>query len=179
MPIISPARSSGSAPQNESARYLLDIENLGYELVPHPLDLNHLVLVVTGAHPRAESCDRPLAYRLREAILEWRDRNATEEPPFDVLVISDVWRLNNEELHATPTISVGGPGVNALSANLADKIPSAFVIENSLIVQIDLDFQDFRVACWGVDHGSTIAAVDVFIDRYLDIWLSEVVQRMD
>jgi len=48
-----------------------------------------------------------------------------------VLVCSDVWYLNNDPLRSRPTISIGGPGVNALSAYLADKLPSAFAIEMS------------------------------------------------
>lgn len=137
------------------------------------------MLIVTGAHVRAESGDRPLAYHLREAMLDWRDRNYPDEPLFDVLVVSDVWYLNNEELQSLPVVSIGGPGVNALSANLADKIPSAFVIENVLIVQVDLDFHDRRAVCWGMSHASTVQAVEAFVERYLDGFLSDVAQRLE
>jgi len=155
------------------------IDNESYELASSPIELDRLVLIVTGAHLRAESGDRPLAYRLRESMLDWRDRNTDDDPPFDVLVVSDVWYLNNEELQSLPVISIGGPGVNALSANLGDQIPSAFVIENDLIVQVDLDFHDFRAVCWGMDHEATIRAVDAFTERYLESYLTEVVQKLD
>lgn len=155
------------------------IDDQSYELASSPIELDRLVLIVTGAHLRAESGDRPLAYRLRESMLDWRDRNTDDDPPFDVLVVSDVWYLNNEELQSLPVISIGGPGVNALSANLGDQIPSAFVIENDLIVQVDLDFHDFRVVCWGMDHEATIRAVDAFNERYLENYLTEVVQKLD
>ncbi len=157
----------------------MPIDNESYELASSPIELDRLVLIVTGAHLRAESGDRPLAYRLRESMLDWRDRNTDDDPPFDVLVVSDVWYLNNEELQSLPVISIGGPGVNALSANLGDQIPSAFVIENDLIVQVDLDFHDFRAVCWGMDHEATIRAVDAFTERYLESYLTEVVQKLD
>lgn len=143
------------------------------------MDLDRLVLIVTGAHLRSESGDRPIAYRLREAMLDWRDRNNPGEPIFDVLVCSDVWYLNNEELHLLPTISVGGPGVNALTANLGDKIPAAFVIENDLIVQVDLDFAELRAVIWGMDHAATIRAADAFVEKYLETWLTEVAERIE
>ncbi len=143
------------------------------------MDLDRLVLIVTGAHLRAESGDRPIAYRLREAMLDWRDRSNPAEPAFDVLVCSDVWYLNNEELHPLPAVSVGGPGVNALTANLGDKIPAAFVIENDLIVQVDLDFADLRAVIWGMDHAATIRAADAFVEKYLEPWLAEVAERIE
>lgn len=129
---------------------------------------------MVGAHLRAESGDRPLAYQLRDVMLGWCENNCKDDPPIDVLVCSDVWCLNNEELLGLPTVSIGGPGVNALTANLADKTPSAFVIENELIVQLDLDFYDLRAAVWGMSHSSTIRAVEAFIEKYLDLYLTEV-----
>lgn len=112
-------------------------------------------------------------------MLDWRDRNDGDEAAFDVLVVSDVWYLNNEELQALPVVSIGGPGVNALTANLGDQIPSAFVIENDLIVQVDLDFHDLRAVCWGMDHAATARSVDAFVDRYLESYLDEVTRRIE
>ncbi len=129
---------------------------------------------MVGAHLRAESGDRPLAYRLRDVMLSWCENHSDHEAPFDVLVCSDVWCMNNDDLLRLPTVSIGGPGVNALTANLADKTPSAFVIENELIVQVDLDFYDLRAAVWGMSHSSTIRAVEAFIEKYLDLYLTEV-----
>ena len=134
---------------------------------------------MTGAHLRAESGDRPLAYHLRETMLDWRDDNCPDGPLFDVLVISDVWYLNNEELQNLPVVSVGGPGVNALTANLADKVPTAFVIEDTLMVQVDLDFHDRRVACWGMNHAQGARAIQAFVERYLDGFLSDVAKRIE
>lgn len=171
-------RSNSSARAHRiDRRYCSDIDEVSCELASHPIDLDRLVLIVVGAHLRAESGDRPLAYRLRQAILEWRA--GADEARFDVLVCTDVWYVNNEELQLGPVVSVGGPGVNALSANLADKVPSAFVIDDELMVQVDLDFSDLRVVVWGMDHPSTIHAVEAFIERYLDAYLAQVVLTME
>jgi|GEM_PF-930995 len=83
--------------------------------VPGPNDIQQ-VLIVVGAHLRAEIADRPLAYQLADAIRLWRsDHAAWLNINLEPVVLTDLWYLNNEELQAKPTISLGGPGVNALS----------------------------------------------------------------
>jgi len=156
-------------------------------VAPSGVDLDRVTLIVAGADLRAEIADRPLAYRLQRAMLDWRDiyDPNSDEPgtpgarPFDVLVCSDVWYLGNPEMTQRPTISVGGPAVNALTAHLADKTPSAFVIDDELIVQLDLDFRDLRGCCWGKDRASTETAVGAFIDRYLDQYMQATADRID
>lgn len=138
---------------------------------PSPIDTGRAVLIVTGSHLRAEQCDRPLAYRLRERMLAWLD-SSEETGGCDIIVCSDLWYLNNDDLRDRPTISIGGPGVNALAAYLADKLPSAFTIEDVLTVQMDLDFVDLVASCWGINNASTVAAVDAFAERYLDEFLA-------
>lgn len=134
------------------------------------IQTDRLILIVTGAHLSAEAADRPAAYGLRRRMLEWLAARGEPEDPGRprVIVCSDVWYLNNDALRARPTVSIGGPAVNALSAYLGDKLPSAFTIENVLIVQADLDFDDVVACCWGKDAASTAAAVEAFVERYLD-----------
>lgn len=129
------------------------------------MDLSRLILVVTGAHLHAEASDRPIAYALQRAIAERLGRKGR------ALVCSDIWYLNTEALRACPTISIGGPAINALSAYLGDKLPSAFVIEGRVLVQADPDFPEPVACCWGPDPPSTAAAVDAFRERYLDRFL--------
>lgn len=140
------------------------------------MDINtdRLILIVTGAHLKAEASDRPLAYHLRKVMSDWLTRKGLPENPEcpRVLVCSDVWYLNNEPLRSRPTVSIGGPGVNALSAYLGDKLPSAFSIENVLLVQADLEFIDVVATCWGVDDSSTAAAVEAFANKYLDAFMT-------
>jgi hypothetical protein len=134
------------------------------------------VLIATGAHLRSEVGDRPLAYMLREEILERLEDRFPDGSPLDIVVCSDLWRLNDESLSQVPTISIGGPGVNALTASLGNKLASVFVIEDRLIVQADLDFDDLMVCCWGMNHELTIAAVQAFLDKYLDLYLDAVLR---
>lgn len=129
-----------------------------------------MLLVVTGACPRAERMDRPLAARIKaEVELRLRDRLA-EEP--DVLVLSDVWYLNAKELHQIPTISVGGPGVNHLSAYWQRRLPYVLLVENVFQIQMDVKGTDHRCCIWGMDHETTVEAVETFLSRgHLDRFL--------
>lgn len=142
------------------------------------IDPDRLILIVVGAHLTAEAEDRPLAYRLRERLMEWLAANAEGDHPVvehaaRVLVCTDLWYLNNDALRTRPTISVGSPSVNALSAFLGDKLPSAFAIEDVLLVQFDLDLEDLIACCWGVNQSATLAAVDAFAERYLEDFMRE------
>jgi len=152
-------------------------------LGPDTIDTSQLLLIVVGAHLRAEVADRPLAYRLRERILRWLDERRPAAPSEDwsdpeVVVCSDIWYLNNDDLRSQPTISIGGPGVNALGAYLSDRLETAFVIENVLAVQVDLDFVDPVASCWGVTNAATVNAIDAFCERYLDGFLEHAVRRI-
>jgi hypothetical protein len=140
---------------------------------------DRLILIVTGAHLRAEASDRPIAYSLRQRLIDWLGRRGKPDDPASprVLVCSDVWYLNNDPLRSRPTISIGGPGVNALSAYLADKLPSAFAVEDIMLVQADLDFHDVIACCWGRDGPTTAAAVNAFTDRYMDAFMEAAIKE--
>lgn len=96
-----------------------------------------------------------------------------------MLICSDVWRLNDNSLASCPSISIGGPGVNAFAAYLADKLDSAFVVDDILMVQLDLEYDDLVASCWGMDHESTIAAVEAFVEKYLEQFIEHVTSRID
>src|SRR5688572_24511798 len=87
---------------------------------------DQLLLIVVGAHLRAELHDRPLTDRLLQAI---RARGPARLRP---VVCTDVWYLNAPELHARPVIAVGDPSVNAATAYLSNRLPTALLIEDSL-----------------------------------------------
>ena len=137
------------------------------------IDVDALLLIVVGAHPKAEVGDRPTAYRLRQRMSAWLEQRfpTPESSPLQPLVCTDVWYLNDQSLRDRPAVSIGGPGVNALSAYLADKLPSAFVIDDVLMVQMDVEVGELLACCWGMSPEDTSAAVDVFIDRYLDAYM--------
>ena len=86
--------------------------------------------------------------------------------------------MNNEELQNRPVIAVGGPGVNLLAANLVEELPTAVAIENVLVVQMDLELKDLRCSVWGMDHLSTVRAVETFLVKgYLEMFVKGVVEK--
>jgi len=122
------------------------------------------VLIVTGAHLAAEVFDRPIAYRLRERVLKALGAGAA---PDRVVVCSDLWYLNNDQLRSLATVSIGGPTVNALTAYLGGRLPSAYTIEGVLMVQGDWTGETPLACCWGIDASATAAAVEAFEKKYL------------
>ncbi len=130
-------------------------------------------LVVVGSSLEAETYDRPVAAALASTIdRELGRRDAGEG--FRAAVCTDLWYLNQEALRTRPTISVGRPERNALSAYLGDKTPSAYVVDDVLIVQADPEMSEPVVCCWGVDAAATAWAVDAFVERYLDAFMDRL-----
>ncbi len=112
--------------------------------------------------------DRPLAYRVKLAV----DEQIKDLESWQAVVISDIWYLNNEPLSHQPTISIGGPGVNALSAYLYERLPNALAVDNVLVIQMDPALNDKRCAVWGMNHEMTVEAVDTFLEKgYLSRFL--------
>ena len=142
--------------------------------------VSNLLLIVVGAHLRAEVADRPLAYRLCDRIETWLEEHA---PDMNVrlapVVCSDIWYVNQQPLQKRPTVSLGGPGVNALSAYYANKLSSALVHDNQMVIQLDPEYVDLRVCVWGMDHEQTVHALDVFDAKYLDGYLRAAVTQVE
>ncbi len=122
--------------------------------------------IVVGAHLLAEANHRALADDLRLACEERLDGALVP------IVCTDLWYLNNDDLRRQPTICIGAPGLNALTAFLADKLPTAFAIDDRLAIQYDPEFADHACAVWGVDTPATAEAVALFIDKHLDTALA-------
>lgn len=134
---------------------------------PDPTDAACALPIVVGGHIVAEVEDRPIAIALREAL-------AARLPhafPLTPVVVSDLWYLNTDPLRSQPTISIGRPEVNALSAFLADKLPSVLAVDDRLVVQLDPEFVDPAASCWGVDAAATAEAVHVFLERWSGAFL--------
>jgi hypothetical protein len=134
------------------------------------------LLIVTGSTVCAEQTDRPLAYRLKssaEQLLKHLGFECT------IVVLSDLWYLNSETLRRLPTISLGGPSVNAVSAYLYKRIHNSLVIDDTLLIQMDPHFQDLRASVWGSDYTGTSDALDIFIRKgYLENFLSAVAAQL-
>jgi hypothetical protein len=135
-------------------------------------DPDNLILIVTGSTLRAEDKDRPLANAL---AVEIRKRLPSDSA-WQCLVIGDLHYINNEDLHECPLICLGGPGVNHLSAILFRELPPALAVDRVLLIQMDVEMKDLRTCLWGMDHDTTIEAIQTFIEKgYLDRFLAAVV----
>src|SRR4051794_26331545 len=149
------------------------------------VETGRLIWIVTGVQLNAELGDRPLAYRLekevRKALRATLGAKPKGGPPrLSPVVVSDVFYFNSDDVQGRPAISVGGPGMNALSASLANDLPTVAAVENELVVQMDLEFADLRCAVWGMSHLDTVRAVELFIGRgYLEAFVKGVVGKLD
>jgi hypothetical protein len=148
------------------------------------IDTDRLICIVVGVQLRAELGDRPLAYRVEQELKARLEaalgKPAGGGPPrLAPVVISDVYYLNSEELQDRPAISIGGPAMNALSATLVDKLPTAVAVEDTLVIQMDLDMEEQRCAVWGMNHLDTVRAVELFVSKYLDAFVRGVVARLE
>jgi len=134
------------------------------------------LLIITGSSPRAEQVDRPLAYRLRDCI---EKKLSEQDNDYKVVVLGDLWYLNCESLQRLPMISLGGPGVNAVAAHLYKRLANALVVDNTLLIQMDPHYQDLRVSIWGMDHQTTVEALELFVQNgYLERFLGAVTARL-
>jgi hypothetical protein len=132
------------------------------------LDTDETVLIVTGTEIPAEMNDRPLAYGLKAEI----DRRGEGLPFRNAVVVSDAWYAQNRIFHLCPVVAVGGPGVNALAASLANDLPMLVRKDERVFVQGSWDGEQKRASLWGVDRAATAQAVGVFVrDGHCDAFL--------
>lgn len=135
------------------------------------VDTDETVVLVTGSGISAEERDRPLAYWLKQEI----DRRGSGHPYRRGVVVGDVWYLENRIFHLNPTVAIGGPGANALSAELVSQLPGVWSLEDRAFVQADLEGDPKRACLWGMDLGATSAAVEAFMQRgHLDRLLERI-----
>ena len=139
----------------------------------------HRIMVVVGTHLRAEAADRPLAYRLLREMENWVDRHRERlEVEIVPVVCSDLWYLNHDDLRRLPTVCIGGPGVNALSAFLAQHLVEEDR-DAEVLLQIDEEFTDLQACVWGLDHPLTAYGVEQFLTQYLDGFMRAVATQIE
>ncbi|MBI9018228.1 MAG: hypothetical protein JEZ07_13305 [Phycisphaerae bacterium] len=141
-------------------------------MIPDDKLANNGMLIITGASLKAETFDRPLAYKLKDTIL-----GITGDPGLNeqIVVMSDMWYLSSEALHDLPVVSIGEPGNNALSAYFFKRLANALVVDDVLRIQMDVELHDLRVALWGCCHENTVEAIELFVHNgYLEKFLDSV-----
>jgi hypothetical protein len=132
-------------------------------------DVRTTVLIVVGYGILPEEEDRPLAYELKRAI------NSRSEgiDNRSAVVVTDMWMLNQEMAEMFPAIAIGGPAVNAFSAQIYEDLPLAFTRDRQVFVQMNQDHGK-RATLWGMDQRGTREAMERFVkdgllDRFLDL----------
>src|SRR5262249_30214725 len=76
-----------------------------------------------------------------------------------------------EPLQGLPTISLGGPGVNALAHRWLEDVPVSLAVSERYFIQMDPDLAEPRASIWGMDNATTQIAASVFVDRFLSRFL--------
>ena len=136
--------------------------------MPRYFDVRSTILLVVGYGILPEEEDRPIAYDLKH-LINTRGRGGDRS----AVVLTDMWVMNQEMAEFFPVISIGGPGVNAFTAQIYEELPVAFTRDQQIFIQLNPE-GDKRAAVWGMDHRSTRDAMDVFVkdgflDRFLDL----------
>jgi hypothetical protein len=128
-----------------------------------------MLLIVTGSTLRAEEVDRPLAYYLKQQV---EARLEAEDDPPPVRVIADFRWLHEESLQRLPTISLGGPGVNALAQRWLEDLAVSLAVDEQYYIQMDPKLEEPRVSIWGMDNPTTQIATSAFVQKFLPQFLA-------
>lgn len=135
------------------------------------VDTEETIILVTGTDLRAEERDRPLAYRLKEEI----DRRGAGFAFRRAVVVGDEWYLQNRLFHLNPTLAIGGPGVNGVSQQFADLLPTVWAQEDRAFIQLEFGGEYKRASLWGMDVQATAHAVQAFVtEGHLDDLLGRI-----
>ena len=137
--------------------------------MPRYFDVRSTVLIVVGYGILPEEEDRPLAYDLKRAIVA-RGQGSGDR---GAVVVTDMWMINQEMAELFPAIAVGGPGVNAFTAQVYEELPVAFTRNEHVFVQMNRETGK-RAALWGMDQDATREAVERFtkdgwLERFLEL----------
>lgn len=136
------------------------------------------VVIVVGADLRAETMDRPIAQALQRGIntLLGKEAAAMGRTLASAVVCTDVLYLNSNHLRLCPTISLGGPDLNALSAYLIGRVPPVFAVEGRYAIHADPQREQLAACVWGVDATNTAHAMDVFCSKHLSGFVQAAVR---
>lgn len=139
----------------------------------NPIEPNHVLPIVVGAHLCAEVGDRTRGNQVKDAIIRWMKENNINDPPWP-LVCSDLWYLNQIELKTQPTICIGHPEINAATAAISVRLQTAAFVDDSYRIQLDPEFIECTCCLWGVNDANTQLAVEAFIADFLPALLGSI-----
>jgi hypothetical protein len=125
---------------------------------PRP-DCRSTVLLVVGSSALAQLYDGAAAARLREEINRHGVRTKYQ---FSSVVTDDALMVEPVFLRC-PTISIGGPETNKLTAKLCEQLSTDPLSTTHVRIQHGLTTKDRRVALWGSAAAETSDAVDLFV----------------
>jgi len=134
------------------------------------IDRDETIVVVTAADLDPDSSDRIAAEMLQGEI----GRRGSGHPYRRAVVVTDIAWFETSQFHNSPTVAIGGPGVNGVSGRFGADLPTVWTEEERVVIQADFSEGVRRAALWGVDRAATSAAVDAFISRG---WLDEFLDR--
>ena len=130
------------------------------------IDHGETVLLVISSELGPGAGDYLAAERLRDAI----DQRGAGHPYRRALVVSDIAWFDTQLFHASPTITVGGPGVNSVAGRFGAELPTVWTDREQVVIQADYRVGPQRAALWGTNSAETAAAVEAFMSRG---WLDE------
>lgn len=135
------------------------------------VDANETVIVVTGGAAAADQKDRPLALWLKDEI----DRRGAGMTYRRAVVVADDRYVGTPGFHRSPTVAIGGPGVNEVVRELTGALPTVWTSEDRSFIQMAPDGPAKQVAVWGVDAAATRNAVEAFVEQgILDLLLDRI-----
>lgn len=134
------------------------------------VDGDETIVLVIAADLEPGHLDREMATRLKEEI----DTRGAGHPYRRAVIVSDLAWFETPLFHLSPTIAIGGPGVNGVSGRLAGELPTVWAEAERATIQATMQDGPRRAALWGMDRQATAGAVDAFIARG---WLDEFLDR--
>lgn len=134
------------------------------------IDHSETVVLVIPSDLGPEAADRLAAMTLKEAV----DGRGAGHPYRRAVIVSDAAWFDTPLLHESPTITVGGPGVNGVAGRFGAELPTVWADAERVVIQAEFREGPIRAALWGTDAAATAAAVDAFIHRG---WLDEFLDR--
>ena len=134
------------------------------------IDNAETVVVVVSADAGPASSDSFAAHLLKEAV----DGRGAGHPYRRAVIVSDVAWFDTALFHDSPTIAIGGPGVNGVAGRFGTELPTVWSDHDRSVIQAEFGDGPKRAALWGSNAADTGAAVDAFIARG---WLDEFLDR--